>query len=171
MLNALVLYNLAMSAFLVWWHHGRPIQAQPVHGIIFGFLSFTGRTIGLGWRLVPFLFIGYTRGGWVGPGYAEWVYAYTANHSTALWGVTTPVITVALWVLWKSTFVVAKNPVGMGWTTGEARPHPRISMRLPAIWGAVFYAWLLFSPTLPFYDCIVKHLIMHVPVESLQQWP
>jgi len=171
MLNALVLYNLAMSAFLVWWHHGRIAKEESEHGLIVGFLLRTCRTVGLGWRLVPVLFIGYTRGGWVGPGYAEWAYAYTANHSTALWVVTTPVITLVLWVAWKGTYATAKTPDGMVWTAGAGPAQLRISMRLPAIWGAAFYAWLLFSPTLPFFDCIVKHLIMHVPVESLQESP
>ena len=159
-------YNLVMSIFLLIWYHGKVVVPGNERGILVGIMAFLGKVVVRGWILVFVLFFGFAAWGWVGPGYEDWFYSYSADHSMLLWGVTTPPVTAILWYLWTATFTCAKSPGSIGWwAQGKAPNLHRVSMGLPAIWGAVFYSWLLFSPSLPFYSCFVRHLLLRIPLE------
>lgn len=148
-LNALVTYCALMNLFLLVWHHGKVVVPGNERGILVGIMAWLGKTIVRGWLMIATLSAGFAVGGWVGPGYGEWWYSYTADHSMLLWVLTTPPITLVLWFLWHSSFTCAKSPGSMGWwSPGKAPDLHRVSMALPAVWGAVFYAWLLLTPTL-----------------------
>jgi len=166
-----VTYCVLMSLFLLVWHHGKVVVPGKESGVLFGILGWLGRTIVQGWLLTFVLFFGFAAGGWVGPGYADWWYNYTANHSVLVWVLSTPPITVILWFIWHSTFMAMTKPGTMGWwSPGNAPSLHRISMGLPAVWGLVFYSWLLLTPTLPFYSCYVRHLILRTPLDVALGW-
>jgi hypothetical protein len=170
-LNALLTYNVVMSMFLLVWYHGKTIVPGNERGILVGIMAWLGRTVVRGWLLTFVMFFGFAAGGPIGPGYADWWYTYTADHSTLLWFLTTPTVTLFLWFIWHSTFTCAKSPGSMGWwSPGKAPDLHRVSMALPAVWGAVFYAWLLLTPTLPFNACYVKHLLLRTPLDVALGW-
>jgi hypothetical protein len=118
--------------------------------------------------VILFLGIGYALGGLFGPGYLEWWSLSFAEHSLLPWMLTTPPITLILWVAWYATFTVAKQPGSAGWwKPGEEPSLHKVDMRLPARWALMFYGWLLLSPTLPFHRCFIRHLVLRQSIEHV----
>jgi hypothetical protein len=168
MLNYFLTYCICMSVFMLVWYEGKVIVPGLEDGICRGvgkfFVSFFARA----WILSFVLFFGMCNGGLLGPGYGTWWETYTADHSMLIWTLTTPVITGVLWFVWHSTALSMSKPGSVGWwEPGTAPSLHRISMRLPAMWGLVFYSWLLFSPTLPFYRCYVRLWVMRAPFAAI----
>ena len=166
MVNYFITYCIFTSLFLILWYHGKIVVPGREHGVLIRILRFHAKGIGKMWILSFVLFFGFEAQGPVGPGYTDWWYNYTADHSTLVWFLVTPAVTTILWFIWHSTFTVMIRPGTLGWwEPGKAPSLHRVSMALPAFWGLVFYSWLLFSPCLPFYSCYVRTFVLHSPVK------
>jgi len=162
-------YCLIIGCLKMWHRHGRVVvPGNESAGIVRGFLSWTRNFIVKGWLVAFVLFFGWANTGQIAsPAYAKWAYNYPADHSMVIWFFTTVPFTVVLWFLWHATFRARSQPGTIGWYGDKMPSLVTLSMKLPAFWGAVFYLWLLFSPTLPFYDCYVRGFWLHTPIEQL----
>jgi hypothetical protein len=71
-------------------------------------------------------------------------------------------LTVALYLLKEITFWTARDPHEFQvYQPGTGQPTiVRTSMRIPMVWFVAFWAWILTSPWLPFYQCFVQGYLL-----------
>ena len=168
MFDYLLTYCIIIGCLRLWHYHGKVVvPGNEATGLVRGLLGWTSKLIFRSWIISFVLFFGWSAGGYGHPGYAKWAYNYPADHSMVIWWLTTVPFTVVLWFLWHATFRARSQPGTIGWYGDNMPSLVTLSMKLPAFWGAVFYLWLLFSPTLPFYDCYVRGFWLHTPIEML----
>jgi hypothetical protein len=147
----MILYSVIVSFWLSFYHHGRVVV--PGHevaglGAVRGVVS---RSWILGLVMTLGLFAGIP-----GRGYAQWWEASTSNQSMVLWAVMTVPLTVALWVLKEITFQVMAKPSVYAWFGHQPPSVHKTSMVIPTVWNVVFWVWLPFTPTLPFYKSFIR---------------
>lgn len=151
MLNWMILYGFIMSFWLRLYHQGRLIVPGNEGAGVAGFARFWLRAWVIGFVMVMGL-----RAGIPGDGYVQWWQTYSVEHSMVLWFFTTLPLTVALYLVKEITFHVTAKPGGYHWFEKGPPPVHRISMGLTTVWNIVFWAWILLSPTLPFYKCFIR---------------
>lgn len=120
-----------------------------------------GRCLG-GWVraiLIVFITILGIRHGSIFPDcYRVWWDSYFVQHSMVVWIGLACTPTVALYLLKEITFRVARDPHGYKlYDPGIGRPTLiRTSMKTAMAWYLIYWAWILFSPWLPFFRCFVQ---------------
>jgi hypothetical protein len=93
--------------------------------------------------------------------YRVWWDEYFVEHSMVVWFLLVVPITLALYIIKWITFATAKDPQEFRvYEEGTGAVLLRTSMLLPAIWSAAFWAWILFSPWLPFFKCFLKSYVL-----------
>ena len=140
-----------MSFWLRLYHHGRVVVPGNEGAGVAGFSKFWLRS----W-IIGFVIVMGIRAGFPGEGYAAWWTTYSADHSMVLWFCTTLPLSLALYVFKEITFQVMARPGDYSWFDMSPPPLHKINMGIPTKWNVVFWAWLLFSPTLPFFTCFFR---------------
>jgi len=149
--NLLILYAFLMSFWLRLYHHGRVIVPGKEGAGLTGFARFRPRV----W-IIGLVFITGIREGIPGEGYITWWMTYALEHSMTLWFLTTLLLTAALWIVKEITYQVMTKPGVYQWFEKDPPQLHKISMMIPTVWNIVFWAWLLLSPSLPFYSCFFR---------------
>jgi hypothetical protein len=155
MIDWLILYGILMGLLLRLLNHGQLVVAGKRNESLAKYY--------LGWwvrlMIIAFIVIQGFHLYWLWPEcYNNWWDSYFVEHSMAAWLLVTCPITVALYLLKEITFHVARDPHGFQmYDEGSGRPTIlKTSMRLPMIWYLTYWAWILFSPWLPFFKCFVQ---------------
>lgn len=151
MLNFMILYSFVVSFWLRFLQHGRVVVPGREEAGLDGFGRFVSRSWILGLAVVLGLVSGVP-----GRGYAQWWETYSSSQSMIFWAATTVPLTVVLWVLKEVTFQVFAKPGAYAWFGMQPPSLHKISMAIPTVWNLLFWMWLLFSPTLPFYTCFIR---------------
>lgn len=151
MLNWMVLYGFFMSFWLRFYHQGRVVVPGNEGANLAGFGKFWLRS----W-IIGFVIIMGLRAGLPGEGYVEWWQTYSVEHSMVLWFLTTLPLTIILWVVKEITYQVLAHPGGYHWFEKGPPVLHKVNMWIPTVWNVVFWAWLLLSPTLPFFSCFIR---------------
>jgi len=169
MINWLLIYGILMGLLLRLVNHGKLVVAgQPC-------ASTAKRLLGL-WRrlmIIAFIIIQGFHLYWLWPyTYNEWWAAYWVEHSPMAFILVTCPITLALYLLKEITYHVSRHPHGFqDYDPGTRAPTLfKVNMRVAFIWYGVYWAWLLFSPWLPFYKCFVHSYLLHQRVVFSMFW-
>ena len=166
MLNYLVLYFVIASFLQRVCHHGTVIAPES------GSIPLQGgwRWIG-SWRvkgaLLATVLILRTIEGDPGDGYRIWWVSYVGNHSTVVWFLSIIPITLGLWFVRSATFMVMLRPFKYGYFGERVPSLHKLDMRVPLLWDAVFWGWLLICPWLPFSACFVRMFLLHTPCSDV----
>lgn len=162
MLNWMVLYGFLMSFWLRLYHQGRVIVPGNEGAGVAGFAKFWLRS----W-VIGFVIVMGIRSGIPGDGYVQWWQTYSVDHSMVLWFCTTVPLTIGLYLVKEITFQVLAKPGGYSWfEKGPPQLH-KISMAIPTVWNIAFWAWMLLSPTLPFYKCFIRIFLGDAGVSTM----
>jgi hypothetical protein len=159
MLDWLLLYGILMGLLLRVINHGRLVVAgSPSRGWlqkVFGWY--------LRMMILAFIIIHGFHLHWLWPDcYNAWWNDYFVEHSMGAWLLVTCPLTVALYLLKEITFWTARDPHEFQvYQPGTGQPTiVRTSMRIPMVWFVAFWAWILTSPWLPFYQCFVQGYLL-----------
>lgn len=155
MINWVIIYGILMGLALRALNHGRLVvpgePSRPLH------LRLLGTWVQL--MIITFIIVqGFGLHGLYPSDYQEWWDSYFLEHSPMAFVLVTLPITGALYLMKVITFIVHKDPHGFQfYDPGTGAPALlRTSMRTPMIWYLIYWAWILFSPWLPFYQCFVR---------------
>ena len=159
MIDWFIVYGILMGALLRVFNHGRLVlPGNPGRSIVKGLLSVWVRLM-----IIAFIIIQGFSLYWLWPYcYNRWWDAYFVEHSPMAFVLVTLPVTLALYALKEITYHVHRDPHGFQLydaSTG-APTILKVSMRTPFVWYAAWWAWMLFSPWLPFYKCFVLSYLL-----------
>jgi hypothetical protein len=159
MIDWLILYGIFMGLLLRMVNHHRLVVAgHSGRGVITWVLSHWVRGM-----IIVFIIIQGFHLYWLWPDcYNVWWNDYFVEHSPMAFALVTVPVTIVLYLLKEITFRVARDPIAYElYDPGTGRPTLlRTSMGMPMIWFTVYWAWILFSPWLPFYTCFIKGCLL-----------
>jgi hypothetical protein len=155
MIDWLIIYGIVMGLLLRVLNHRRLVVAgQSGSPLVRRLLGVWVRAM-----IIAFIVIQGFSLHWLWPyAYNQWWDAYFIEHSLMAFALVTCPLTVVLYLLKEITFRVARDPHGYQlYDPGTGQPTLLwTNMKTPMVWYLVYWAWILFSPWLPFFKCFVQ---------------